>query len=60
MPDVFERYFEQFGKKVTDYYSLETTRSFLPCLLEDVTDIPADYDEFKKLFEELERAVSKA
>jgi phytoene desaturase len=22
MPDVFERYFEQFGKKTTDYYSL--------------------------------------
>ena len=55
MPDVFERYFEQFGKKVSDYYQLTrldpSYRVYWP---DDVTDIPANYQELKALFEKLE------
>ncbi|MGB8190663.1 MAG: phytoene desaturase family protein, partial [Chitinophagaceae bacterium] len=55
MPDVFERYFEQFGKKVSDYYTLErldpSYRVFWP---DGSTDVPADYTALKQLFESIE------
>lgn len=55
MPDVFERYFNQFGKSVSDYYSLERLDPSYRIYWEDsVTDIPASYAELKKLFESLE------
>lgn len=56
MPDVFERFFAQFGKKVTDYYALTrldpSYRVYWP---DEATDIPADYDELKRFFEKLEK-----
>ncbi len=55
MPEVFERFFNCFGKKVADYYQLErldpSYRIYWP---DDVMDIPANYDELKKLFEKIE------
>lgn len=55
MPDVFERYFQQFGKEVSDYYQLErldpSYRVYWP---DGITDIPANYIELKALFEKLE------
>jgi phytoene desaturase len=55
MPDVFERYFNQFGKKVSDYYTLKrldpSYRVYWP---DDHFDIPATYGDFKKLFENTE------
>ncbi len=55
MPDVFERYFEQFGKKVSDYYQLKrldpSYRVYWP---DGPTDIPADYESFKNLFNSIE------
>jgi phytoene desaturase len=55
MPDVFERYFVQFGKKVSDYYQLirldPSYRIYWP---EGCMDVPADYEEMKTLFEKLE------
>jgi phytoene desaturase len=55
MPDVFERYFACFGKKVTDYYELERLDPSYRIYWKDgVTDIPADYNELKKLFESIE------
>jgi phytoene desaturase len=55
MPDVFERFFEQFGKKVSDYYSLTrldpSYRVYWP---ESSSDIPADYEALKALFESIE------
>lgn len=55
MPDVFERYFNCFGKKVSDYYELKrldpSYRVYYP---ESVMAIPADYDSLKKLFESIE------
>ena len=55
MPDVFERYFNQFGKSVSDYYSLERLDPSYRIYWENgVTDIPASYAELKKLFESIE------
>jgi phytoene desaturase len=55
MPEVFERFFNCFGKKVAEYYQLErldpSYRIYWP---DDVMDIPANYDELKKLFEKIE------
>jgi phytoene desaturase len=48
MPDVFERYFSCFGKKVSDYYTLHrldpSYRVYWPA---DHWDIPANYDSLK-------------
>ncbi len=55
MPDVFERYFSYFGKRVSDYYSLKRIDpSYRIFWKDDVTDVPADYNELKKLFEVIE------
>jgi phytoene desaturase len=55
MPEVFERFFNCFGKKVADYYQLErldpSYRIYWPG---DAMDVPASYDELKKLFESIE------
>lgn len=55
MPDVFERYFACFGKKVSDYYELERLDPSYRIYWQDgITDIPANYTELKKLFESIE------
>jgi phytoene desaturase len=55
MPDVFERYFEKFGKKVSDYYELKRLDpSYRVYWNDGMTDVPADYDELKKIFESIE------
>jgi len=55
MPDVFERFFNQFGKKVADYYHLERLDPSYRIYWNDgFNDIPASYNELKKLFEALE------
>ncbi len=60
MPDVFERYFAQFGKKVSDYYSLKRLDpSYRIYWEDDVMDVPADYDALKNLFESIEPGSAK-
>src|SRR5436190_18122871 len=55
MPDVFERFFHQFGKKVSDYYALTRLNPSYRIYWEDeVTDIPAGYNALQNLFERLE------
>ena len=55
MPDVFESYFEKFGKKVSDYYSLKRLDPSYRIYWDDsFTDIPAGYDEFKKMVNQFE------
>jgi phytoene desaturase len=50
MPDVFERYFEKFGKKVSDFYTLHRLDpSYRVYWADSFTDIPADLDAFKKM-----------
>lgn len=60
MPDVFERYFKQFGKNVADYYTLQRlSPSYKIYTNQGSTDIPADFDDMKKLFENLEPGSAK-
>ncbi len=55
MPDIFERYFAQFGKKVSDYYSLKRLDPSYRIYWKDGhSDVPASFAELKKLFESLE------
>jgi phytoene desaturase len=55
MPDVFERYFSQFGRKVADYYILERLDpSYRIYWSDGYTDLPADYILLKQLFESIE------
>ncbi len=60
MPDVFERFFNQFGKKVSDYYTLHRLNpSYRVYWPKSFSDIPADYDMLRNLFEEIEPGSSK-
>ncbi len=55
MPDVFERFFAQFGKKTSDYYELvRLDPSYRVYGKDAVIDVPANYDSLKKLFEHFE------
>jgi phytoene desaturase len=55
MPDVFERYFAQFGRKVSDYYSLKRLDpSYRIYWSDGYSDLPADYESLKNLFESIE------
>lgn len=61
MPDVYERYFNQFGKSASDYYRLArldpSYRVYWP---DDSWDIPANYEELKSLFENFEPGAAHA
>ena len=60
MPDVFERYFASFGKKVSDYYSLRRLDPSYRVFWEtDYTDIPSGTDALKKLFESWEKGAGE-
>ncbi len=55
MPDVFERFFNCFGKKVEDYYQLvRLDPSYRIYWEESFLDLPANYDDIKKVFETIE------
>lgn len=55
MPDVFERYFAEFGKTVSDYYPLRRLDPSYRIYWDDgYTDMPADIDGLKFFFESLE------
>ena len=55
MPDVFERFFNCFGKKVSDYYMLNRLDpSYRVYWNDEPMDVPADYEALKKLFENIE------
>ena len=60
MPDVFERYFENFGKKRADYYGLKRLDpSYRIYWEKELMDIPANYEELKNLFETIEEGSGK-
>lgn len=55
MPDVFERYFEQFGKKASDYYTLKRLDpSYRVYWADEYSDVPADYEAFKSMLDKWE------
>lgn len=60
MPDVFDNYFNRFGKKVSDYYDLHRLSPSYRVYFEDgPVDIPSDFDELVALFESLEPGSGK-
>ncbi|MEO6915398.1 MAG: phytoene desaturase family protein [Chitinophagaceae bacterium] len=55
MPDIFERYFNQFGKTTQDFYKLKRLDpSYRVYWDEGFTDLPSDLEEMKALFESME------
>lgn len=59
MPDVFEKYFASFGKKVSDFYSLSRLDpSYRVFWSSGYDDIPAGKDALAALFEKWEKGAS--
>ncbi len=55
MPDVFERFFAQFGKKVSDFYQLKRLDPSYTVFWQDgKMDVPANYEQLKQLFNAIE------
>lgn len=55
MPDVFEKFFSDFGKKVSDYYDLvRLSPGYRVYFTDDHFDVPASLDELYTLFERYE------
>ena len=56
MPDVFEKFFNDFGYKASDFYELELLDPGFTVVFgqDDVMDIPADFESLCLLFESIE------
>jgi len=60
MPDVFDRFFNSFGKKTSDYYNLIRLNPSYKVIFEnEELDIPAKMNELEILFEEIEKGSAK-
>jgi len=60
MPDVFERFFNQFNKSVSDYYTLERLDpSYRIYGRDEMIDVPANYEALQSLFEKFEPGSAK-
>jgi phytoene desaturase len=60
MPDVFEKFFAQFGKKVSDYYTLERLDpSYRVYFEKDYWDIPASVEKLGELLEGKEKGAAQ-
>lgn len=57
MPEIFEKFFNDFGYKVTDFYKLKLLDPSFSIVFgnEDVLNIPADYNSLFQLFETIEK-----
>ncbi len=61
MPEVFDHFFERFGKKVSDYYDLKRLDpSYRVFFQEDTMDVPATQKALFEMFEKLEPGSSTA
>lgn len=59
MPDVFERFFNQFGKTTADYYELlRLDPSYRVIWNDETIDIPAVYADLRNLFESKEKGAA--
>ena len=59
MPDVFERYFNCFDKKLSDYYDLiRLDPSYRVYWESAFYDIPANFEELQSLFESIEKGAA--
>jgi phytoene desaturase len=61
MPDIFERFFQQFGKSHTDYYTLKRLDPSYAIYFgqNDVMQVPANIDDYFAMFERYEPGSSK-
>lgn len=61
MPDVFEKYFAQFGKKPSDYYHLIRLDPSYTVIFgsNDAVDLPASLPKLESLFEAMETGAAK-
>ena len=61
MPEIFDDFFKQFGKKATDFYELERLDPSYRVYFsqEDIVDIQASLDGVFQLFEKIEAGSSK-
>lgn len=57
MPDVFESYFNKFGKTTSDYYDLKRLDPSYTVVFgeDDFVEIPAQLSQLRELFERLEK-----
>lgn len=57
MPDVFEKYFNLFGKTTADFYELKKLDPGFKVIFgkDDYVDIPADFEQLCDLFEKIEK-----
>tara|TARA_B100001996_G_scaffold63978_2_gene46025 strand:+ start:16083 stop:17552 length:1470 start_codon:yes stop_codon:yes gene_type:complete len=62
MPDLFESFFSDFGKKVSDYYSLTRLDPGYRIYFEDreFFDVPENYEKLKNNLEKIEPGASKS
>ena len=62
MPDVFERFFNRFGKSTSDYYQLDRVDPSYRVFWSDqeIDDVPADREELFALFERYEPNAASA
>lgn len=60
MPDVFERFFEDFGHKVSDFYDLRILSPAFDVVFpaDEVISVPENYTKLKALFETIEAGSS--
>jgi phytoene desaturase len=60
MPDVFERFFSDFGFKVSDFYSLKLLNPSFDIVFPEfeIMSVPENYDELCQLFESIETGSS--
>src|SRR5690606_35750267 len=61
MPDVFERFFEDFGHSVADFYKLQLLEPSFDIVFagKQVMHVPSDYEDLKALFECIEKGSAK-
>jgi phytoene desaturase len=57
MPEVFEQFYNQFGKKTSDFYALKRLNPSYRIFFDgnEIMDVPASMKELEKLFEEKEK-----
>lgn len=60
MPDIFEKFFSDFGKRPEDYYQLvRLNPSYRVVFSDAVWDIPADYHQLRQQFNEKESGAGR-
>ncbi|MGC4059071.1 MAG: phytoene desaturase family protein [Chitinophagaceae bacterium] len=57
MPDVFEQFFQSFGKHTSDYYQLKKLDPGFQIIFgkDDVLEVPADVTQLYSVFEQIEK-----